>query len=370
MDIRLYLFFTSGVSLGSWDSVGMFEREVAVYRMLEQRGFSIGFVTYGGSSELEFSHRLPGVTLLSNRWSVPLRLYKAMIPFLHRASLEKADLIKSNQTKGADVALQAARKFNKPFIARCGYMWSDLASSKNPLPRQEVTLARKTECKIFNGSTKIIVTTPYMKNYVVKEYGIDSDKLSVVPNYVLTDQFRPNGANNHGDRICFVGRLSEEKNPLAIIKACGTLDVELVVIGDGPMKNAIIDQAQISKTNVKLISSVPHLKLPDFLRSCSIFLLVSPHEGHPKTLLEAMSCGLPVIGADSPGIRDLIQHGETGWLCGTDPASIREAILHLMADSELRQRIGRNARQYVVDNFSLERIVELELEVLREVVGK
>jgi glycosyltransferase involved in cell wall biosynthesis len=81
-----------------------------------------------------------------------------------------------------------------------------------------------------------------------------------------------------------------------------------------------------------------------------------------------MACGLPVIGADSPGIRELICHGETGWLCGTDSASIRTAIQLLLADAALRQRLGRNARRFVEENFTLDRIVEMELALLREVV--
>jgi glycosyltransferase involved in cell wall biosynthesis len=83
-----------------------------------------------------------------------------------------------------------------------------------------------------------------------------------------------------------------------------------------------------------------------------------------------MACGLPVIGADSPGIRELIVHGETGWLCGLDAKSIREAILYLLARPDLRAELGRNARRYVVENLSLERIVEMELALLREVAGQ
>jgi glycosyltransferase involved in cell wall biosynthesis len=64
----------------------------------------------------------------------------------------------------------------------------------------------------------------------------------------------------------------------------------------------------------------------------------------------------------------LIRHGETGWLCGTDPASIRAAIQELLGRPELRAQLGSNARQFVVEKFALERIVEFELAVLREVV--
>jgi glycosyltransferase involved in cell wall biosynthesis len=79
-----------------------------------------------------------------------------------------------------------------------------------------------------------------------------------------------------------------------------------------------------------------------------------------------MACGLPVIGGDSPGIRELIRHGENGWLCGTDAASIRQAIRTLLGDEALRRRLGQAARAFAVEHFSLDRVVELELEVLRQ----
>jgi glycosyltransferase involved in cell wall biosynthesis len=114
--------------------------------------------------------------------------------------------------------------------------------------------------------------------------------------------------------------------------------------------------------------NLPHHQLPEMIRQSAIFALVSTQEGHPKSLLEAMSCGAAVLGADSPGIREQIVHGETGWLCGTDPQNIRAGIQHLLGDPQLRQRLGANARRFIVHNYSLEKIVEMEYNLLNEIV--
>ena len=74
-----------------------------------------------------------------------------------------------------------------------------------------------------------------------------------------------------------------------------------------------------------------------------------------------MACGLPVIGTDVPGIRELIRHGETGYLCGTSPQELREAIKTVLGDRKLQERLGRSARAFVVEHFALEKIVPLEL---------
>jgi glycosyltransferase involved in cell wall biosynthesis len=83
-----------------------------------------------------------------------------------------------------------------------------------------------------------------------------------------------------------------------------------------------------------------------------------------------MSCGLPVIGTDSPGIKELIDHGVNGYLCGTDSESIENAIEELISRPKLRKKLGRNARQFTVENFSLDRIVEMELELYREILER
>ena len=81
-----------------------------------------------------------------------------------------------------------------------------------------------------------------------------------------------------------------------------------------------------------------------------------------------MSCGLPVLGADSPGIRDIIQHGVNGWLCDTDSESIRISIEYMLNNQNLCKKLGNNARTFVIKHFSLEQIVEKELELIKEIV--
>ena len=83
----------------------------------------------------------------------------------------------------------------------------------------------------------------------------------------------------------------------------------------------------------------------------------------PKTLLEAMACGLPVIGTRIDGTKEIIEHGNNGILCDFDSGSIRKAIITLMKDGELRRRIGLNARKTIEEKFSLVKLIENELEL-------
>ncbi len=140
------------------------------------------------------------------------------------------------------------------------------------------------------------------------------------------------------------------------------------MIGSGPLGERLQEEVSINKLPVNFLGNVPHRQLPEILNNVSLFILPSYYEGHPKALLEAMACGLPVIGTDVTGIRELIHHRETGYLCGTSAGEIRVAIKEVLSDIDLCNYMGRNARNYVVEHFKLERVVEMELALLEELV--
>ncbi|MDA8168360.1 MAG: glycosyltransferase family 4 protein [Nitrospiraceae bacterium] len=358
---HLALFFTDGMSLAEWDRLGMLERETALYLEMKKHISGITFVTYG-AADMSYSPRLPGIGILCNRWGLPREMYKKLIPFLHAKALRAADVYKSNQMKGADAALYSARFHGKKFIARCGYLWSDFISMG--AEKSSIHKVRRMERRVFEQADRIVLTTPMAKREIEDGYGVDPGKIHVIPNYVRTDVFLPMPEVRGETGICFAGRLAPQKNPLALVDALEGLGMGLLVIGQGDLQGEMARRAHKKKVNIRFRGSIRHPELCQYLNSASVFVLPSHYEGHPKTLIEAMSCGLPVIGADSPGIREVIRHGDTGWLCGTDAASIREAIQHLMADSGLRERLGKNARRFAVENLSLEQILNKELAVV------
>jgi glycosyltransferase involved in cell wall biosynthesis len=362
--INLVLFFTRGVSLKTWDTVGMFEREVAIYRRLQEHGVQVSFVTYGDASDLAYADRLPGIRILCNRWGLPARRYTRLAPLLHWRQMWRGDIFKTHQTEGAEVAFLAKRLFGKKMIARAGFMWSVFLKNAGTFSYDAESLIRR-EREAFTRADWVVVTTALMKEYAVENYGLPSAKVQVIPNYVLTDLFAPSRESRQSRRrIIYVGRFSQEKNLLGLLEAIGGLDVELIMIGDGLQRQQLEERATSYGINVRFLGNRPHYELPKFLNQADLFVLLTSCEGHPKTLLEAMACGLPVIGADSPGIREMIEHRQTGFLCGPSPYEIRAAILEVLGDDRLKTKMGRLAREFVVENFSIDEILKLELNLL------
>ena len=367
--IRLILFFSRYVSLQTWDEIGMFDREIALYQKYQERGIKISFLTYGDKRELQYSPRIPVIEILCNvwwKWGLPGRVYAALTPILHASAIKKADVIKTNQMSGADIALRAARMWNKPLIARCGYMFSDHVAYQYGDGSSHARKARKLEQHVFKSADRIIVTTDQMQADIESRLPDCHEKIDVIPNYVETDRFFHIDKKKECD-ILFIGRLSNQKNPTAFLEAVKKIKAQVVMIGNGPLEKELKEKYENMNGRLEWKGNVPNIKLPDYMNISKLFVLPSHYEGHPKTLIEAMSCGMPVIGADSPGIREVIRHGENGWLCGTDADSISQAIQHLLENPDLAQRLGDNARQFVLQNYALEDIVEKELKVIKKV---
>ncbi|MDH5684558.1 MAG: glycosyltransferase family 4 protein, partial [candidate division WOR-3 bacterium] len=145
-----------------------------------------------------------------------------------------------------------------------------------------------------------------------------------------------------------------QKNLIALLEALKALPYELTIIGKGSMRKELQKKAEADNINVRFINSVSHLKLPEILNQHETFILPSLYEGTPKALLEAMSCGLPVIGTDIKGINDIIEHKKNGYLCDTSASSIKEGILELLGNKTVQERISINARRTILKNFSIE----------------
>jgi glycosyltransferase involved in cell wall biosynthesis len=365
--MRLVLFLTRGSSLKDWEKAGLLSRELAIYKKLQNEGVAITLVTYGKRSDLNFSSQIPDMKIICNRWSLPESWYIRFLPILIWLAVGKEWIGKSNQILGADIGLSVARKASQKFIVRGGYVFSLNSERAHGIDSQEADYARTLEATVFAKADKVVVTTESSAKEIRKRYSLPTSKIVVIPNYVDTDVFRrvpvEKGENI---RIGYIGRLVEAKNPLALLNAISGLPISLYMVGGGPLLATLRQKAQEQGSEVIFAGYIPNSQLPQILNQCDLFVLPSLYEGHPKSLLEAMACALPVIATDVPGNRELIRHEVDGILCGTSADEIRKAILRLKENKTLRTQLGENARRHVVEEFSLDRVAKMEMELLRE----
>jgi len=362
------LFFTAGVSLKTWHDIGMIDREVSIYNKLSKYFKHIYFFTYGDEEDLRFKPYLAdNISIIPKKHVSNNILYSFMLPLIHRDILKHIDVVKTNQMWGSWSAVLAKLLYRNKLVVRTGYMLSINALRSNA--KSEIKwILRIVESIAYKFADGVITSSQTNFEYVEKNYR-PSGLHVVIPNYVETDIFKPMETPKKENSICFVGRLSQEKNLYALVEALeGLCPTSLDIIGSGPLLRGLKDFIEHNNINVNFLGNVPNHKLPEILNQHEVFILPSLYENMPKTLLEAMACGMPVIGTNVKGINEVIEHGKNGILCSTDPASIREAIMTLMKDEELRKKLGKNARRTIVRNYGLDKLVRKELELLERVI--
>ncbi len=183
--------------------------------------------------------------------------------------------------------------------------------------------------------------------------GLGARRVVVVPAGVEIPQSV--GPTEDPPHVLYVGRLSEEKGVEELAEA--TRGLPRVVVGDGPLRSLFPDAAGF----------VPPRALGPYYERAAIVVCPSQREGYGVVAREAMAYGRPVVAAAVGGLVDVVEDGVTGLLVPPgDPRALRVAIEQLFGDPWLRERLGRAARQRVVECCSWETATEATLAVYGE----
>ncbi len=336
--MKLALFFTHNVSLDFWKKTGNLDREIKLYEKLLNYFEKIYFLTYGQNESLN------EITVL------PVSSF--------RKELKDVDIFKTNQMNGSWKAVIAKKIFKKKLVVRQGYQWSIFAKNKK-LSKFKRFLIYFIEKIAYKNADAIIVSSQSDREYVIKKYKTLPGRVYYIPNYIDTDLFCPLDVVKE-DRIITVAKLEKQKNLENLIEAVKGLDIKLVIIGQGSLEKELKEMAP---ENVEFIARVPNNQLPEEINKSRLFILPSIYEGCPKALLEAMSCGVSVIGSNVEGIREIIKDGENGYLCETSVESIRETIKKVL---NLENPVS--GRQTIIESFSLNKIIEKEISIYDKIL--
>jgi len=369
-DIHLVFFLTRAVSLARWNEIGILDREIALYKKLHGYLGSLSIVTSGGVEELAYQDRLGDIRILYNRWGLSPNAYSLLAPFLHWKALRSETVYKTNQLDGAWAAIIAGKVHRRPVIVRAGYLWAEHFRGVGNRGFKAAVIDR-LEAFSTKTADSITLTTEAMKQHVIEKHNIQPEKINVVPNYVDIGKFHPMPEVEPDEgRVCYVGRFDpKQKNLCVLIEAISQIPgASLVLIGQGEQRQELEELALRCRADVQFIGVLKHDHLPIEINRSEVFVLPSLFEGHPKALIEAMGCGAAVVGTDVEGIRNVIQHEETGLLCPPTVEGIASAVQRLLADEGLRRRLGGNAQAFVEREYSLKRVAEMELAILQQIV--
>ena len=202
--------------------------------------------------------------------------------------------------------------------------------------------------------------------------------ITVMYNGVDTDLFypAPTSSAHKPFRVISVSRLIKLKGFQYLIEAMSSFQPEecqLTLIGTGSYEaelRALTQQLGV-EDRVTFAGYQSHAVLPEMMHQADVFVLPSYGDSYASAFLEAMACGLPVVGADVGGARELIRSGENGLLVPPhDVDAITDAIRALMRDEQLRLRLRETALQEIRDEHSWEAYGRKNAEMFAGVLGK
>ncbi|RJR30235.1 glycosyltransferase [Candidatus Microgenomates bacterium] len=301
------------------------------------------------------------IHLIPNKWHLNRYFYALLLPLLHFQYVRRCAILRGMQITGAIPGIVSKYLFRKKIVINYGYNYAQIAAIEGKLIQS--LLFRLVKNVLLPLVDAIIVTNPSLLTQIKHL----NQKVTLIPNSVDTTLFKPNKSVKK-NQIIFIGRLESQKNLFMLIDSVSLIkkgQPALLFIGKGMFKQMLIKHAVKKRVRLRVIDTVTHDLLPNYIRQSLIFVLPSLLEGHPKALIEAMSCGASVIGTNVEGIRDVITDGHDGLLSELNPTALARQIQVLLKQSKLRSKLGSHARNTVLKKYDRKKNVGLEIRTLK-----
>lgn len=296
-------------------------------------------------------------------------IYSFLMPVLCWKEIRRCHLFRVLQMTGVVPAIIAKILWGIPFVATYGYIYkSRVEIERGKFLATVIDFITRTGLKFADA---VIVTSKDTLHFLNNK--VSREKVHFIPNGADLSVLKPVFAKNHknGKQVFSIGRLTKEKNYHLLIDAVSKLsNVSLTIIGNGPLHDELRRYGKEKNVKVAFIDAVPNEKLPEILKDADIFVLPSLFEGHSKALTDAMACGLPCIGTNVEGIRDIIIDGENGLLCGLSAKDLTNKINLVLQDPAFGKKLAENARKYVEEHFDLDKLLKKEIKIMVGVVKR
>lgn len=248
-------------------------------------------------------------------------------------------------------AMDTARKQSKPLV------WTPLAHTQEPVGTAWSSPSFRA---MYQRADALITMTQYEKDFLI-EMGAKSDRVYVNPvSVLLEDNIDARGfRNRHGiedaPMVLFLGRHVRDKGYQTLVQAAQAIwqsrsDTRLVFIGPGDHEADLF----FSKINDSRIVRIPRISNEDkcsALASCDLLCVPSIKESLGVIYLEAWHYAKPVIAADLPVLKTVIDHGEDGLLCAPHADDVANSVIRLLGDAQLRASLGKAGQAKVRQRY-------------------
>lgn len=277
----------------------------------------------------------------------------------------RPDLVYVEEEPASLVLAQCAALKRWGHYRLVGFTWENI-NRRNGVPGVErYNLARCDGLIAGNNAAAQVVTAKGFRKalMVTPQLGVDPE------------HFYPADATAAPGRfvVGYVGRFVEDKGLETLWRAARELpDVQMLWLGGGPLKSQVDQWREDLHPRLQVVGAVPHEQIAGYLRTLDALVLPSYTTANWKeqfghVLIEAMACGVPVIGSDSGAIPEVI--GEAGLVVPErDAGALREALARLRADAGLRARLGQAGRDRVLAHYTHAQIAAANAAFFQQVL--
>jgi glycosyltransferase involved in cell wall biosynthesis len=236
--------------------------------------------------------------------------------------------------------------------------------------------------KLWQQAAKFVPTSQYIRDRAVAA-GFPADKMEVVYSGLDISRFEYRDEPRNPNLVLFVGRLVEKKGGSYLLKAVARVaethpEVELVIIGDGPLRESLEAEAKSLRLNCRFLGRLMHPEpgnsVHDWMRRARVFCAPSVEasdgntEGVPFVFVESMALGLPSVSFDHAGIKEAVLDGETGLLAPErDLETLSSYLLRMLEDNPFWEKCSARGKVWVRERFDLN-VLTKQLEGLYSAV--
>jgi len=352
------------------------------------------------SAPLTWSERLPFRLLQKLTWRVQqlfgipylniftnLRLYDACLRVLpgHDVIYERNGLYRNG------IAM-ACRKLKIPYML---FVEADEILEHDYMGEPLTGLLRRSAGRQFRynlrTADRIVCVSDQLKSHLVKKWGINAQKIVVLPNGVAVKQFQPDFEVGRHVRkslgmednplILFVGNFYEWHDVGTLLESFPqVLDAyphaRLILVGDGTLRESM-EQLSIDlgiSHAVHFTGLIPHIDVPEYMASADIAVVPYPKMDHrnwlsPLKLFEYMASAKAIVASEVGQVKNIIQHETNGLLITAgDAQEMSKAIIRLIDDIDLRTRLGQQARDDAVRKHSWEQYISCLEDIFSDVI--
>ncbi len=244
----------------------------------------------------------------------------------------------------------------------------------------------KLSRKLFPCWPRVVIAiSQQVKEHLIYDLKLSEEKINVINNGIDTESFGDFSGRQKSREVLgikddflvgIIARLSDVKGHTYLLQAMQIVIksfplAKLLIVGEGKMKPKLLQEVDILgiKQNVLFLPETENTE--EMLAAMDVFVMPSLQEGLGLALMEAMAQGLAVVGSAVGGIKTLIQDEVNGLLVQpADALAISAAIIKLFNNSSLRQDLGKNARKFIIDNFSQSKMVDATERVYQQCLRK